>query len=52
MKRDVQMLRDRGWLPNVWDAVAFALIIGCFVAIAAGAQGTLAPLTAIDAAPR
>ena len=38
-------------LPNIWDAIALALIIGLFVAIAHGAHGVNAPLKALDTTP-
>eukprot|EP01037_Dinobryon_pediforme_P015491 gene15491-15635_t len=38
-------------LPNVWDAIALAIIIGLFVAIANGASGVTVPLKALDATP-
>eukprot|EP01037_Dinobryon_pediforme_P015731 gene15731-15884_t len=38
-------------LPNIWDAIALAIIVGLFVAIANGANGVTVPLKALDATP-
>ena len=38
-------------LPNIWDVVALALIIGLFVAIGNGANGVVMPLKALDTTP-
>jgi NitT/TauT family transport system permease protein len=41
----------RALTPNIWDVVAFSLIIGGFVLVAHEAQVTTLPLAVIDAVP-
>lgn len=38
------------FLPNIWDALAFALLIGVFVLAAHGTRETLAPLATVQQA--
>ncbi len=38
------------YLPNGWDAIAFALLLGAFVLAAHGARETLAPLATVQQA--
>ncbi len=51
--RDPVSLRSlsRQFLPSFWDLPAFALLLGAFVLIAKAGHETLAPLSAIAAAP-
>jgi len=44
------LLRQRWW-PNVYDLIAFALLIACAVALAHAAMETRAPLAALHADP-
>jgi NitT/TauT family transport system permease protein len=47
---DFPSLTKRG-APNYWDAIAFAIIIAIFVAIAQGARGMVAPLSPVKTNP-
>jgi hypothetical protein len=39
------------FVPNVWDAVAFVLVLGAMVLVVHGARETTVSLTALDTTP-
>jgi len=41
----------RRFVPNLWDLLAFTLLVGVLVALARGAEETLTPLAAIQPSP-
>ncbi|GHE47109.1 ABC transporter permease [Camelimonas fluminis] len=46
-----QPFLGRRWFPNVWDIVAFALLVAIMVSIAMGARDAAAPLEALRSPP-